>query len=67
MNLWLVALITGLLAVTTVVVTGITIVNAESPEEPSYNDCQGTYGLERNYGLTTCGVVSGTGNYSCEG
>jgi hypothetical protein len=66
MNLWIVALIIGLLAVTTVVVIGITTVNAESPEEPSF-DCQGTCGPEGNCGLATCGVVSGTGSCGCGG
>ena len=67
MNLWIVALIIGLLAVTTVVVVGISTVNAESPEEPSYVDCQGTCDSEGNCGLATCGVVSGTGGCGCGG
>jgi len=67
MNLWIVALIIGLLAVTTVVVTGITTINAESPKELSCTDCQGTCGQERNCGLATCGVVSGTGGCGCGG
>jgi hypothetical protein len=67
MNLWIVTLIIGLLVVTTVVVIGITTVNAENPEEPSYTDCQGTCGPGRNCGLATCGVVSGTGGCGCGG
>lgn len=45
----------------------VSIVNAESPEELSYTDCQGTCGPERNCRLATCGVVSGTGGRGCGG
>ncbi len=67
MNLGIIALIIGLLAFTAIVIIGITTVNAEIPEEQSYDDCQGTCGTEGNCGLTTCGVVSGTGSCGCGG
>lgn len=67
MNLWVIALIIGLLAVTAVVVVGATTVNAESFEETPYTGCGGTCGPNGNCGSSTCGVVSGTGSCGCGG
>ncbi len=66
MNLWIVALIIGLLAITSVVVIGIATVNAENPEGSACT-YQGTCSAEGNCGLATCGVVSGTGGCGCGG
>ena len=65
MNLWIVALIVGLLAVGVVFVAGIGTVNADSSEAISCETCGSGCTADRNCGSSTCGAVTGTGNCGC--
>ena len=65
MNLWVIALVLGLLAVTAIVVTGVSTVRAESPKQISCSSCDGKCTADSNCGLSTCGAVTGTGTCGC--
>ena len=67
MNLWMIALVLGLLAVTAIVVTGVSMVKAESPQQISCTSCGGKCTADKNCGSATCGAVTGKGTCGCGG
>lgn len=67
MNLWMIALVLGLLAMTAVVVMGVSTVKADGPEQLECNSCGGSCTADSNCGLSTCGALTGKGTCGCGG
>ena len=66
MNLWVIALVLGLMVIGMVLVVSTTTVTAEEPEKIECGSCGNSCSLDSNCGLATCGAVSG-GSCGCGG
>jgi len=65
MNIWIFALLLGLLVVGAIFVTGISTVKADSPEALSCESCGGLCTADRNCGSQTCGAITGAESCGC--
>ena len=64
MELWIIALIVGLLLVAGIVVSVTTLTAADEPEEKECKSCGQACTADKNCGLASCGAVSG-GSCGC--